>query len=151
MTTLTTDQITEIADTLEALGTELETRDWTSEIAQPVVTATAGYLVSVAAMRTPVPQQAYFAPPAYPYQDLLPGADQSVPLSVLVTGSTRNELEYRAEAEGLQVFGKDAALVVTLTGTITPVLQAHCGAPDGEKQYQCGAVIRQQEPRVTPR
>ena len=66
MTLLTEGLITEIADALEALGEEFETRNWNPSLAQSVVTAAAGSLVSVAAMRSPVPQQLY-PPPPYGY------------------------------------------------------------------------------------
>jgi hypothetical protein len=140
--TLTTDQLKGIADDLEALGDELGSRNWTPDATGSVMTAAAGSLVSIAAMRSPVPQQAYCPPPPYPYgpEDFSQNQD-SVPLQVLVTGSTRQELEDRAYQAGRQVFGDDASLAVTLTGTIARAEVSR----DGVTQYQCSASVRQED------
>jgi len=144
MTMLTDSQITEIADALEALGAELEARDWAPEMARPVVTAAASHLVSIAAMRAPVPQQAYFAPPPYPYgpEDFSQDAG-TVSLQISVTGRTRDDLEKSARQHGRDFFGADAGLAVTLTSPA-------CLTGDG-RGYTCGAIVRQQEPPDTPR
>ena len=149
--TLTADQIKDIADDLEVLGAELADRDWNPDMSGSVLTAAVAPLVSVAAMRAPLPQQAYFAPPPpYPYEpeDSGTGASRSVPLQVTVTGGSRQELEDRARQAGLQVFGDGPDLDVTLTGAI---VSAGGITRDGVTQYQCSAIVRQREPLVTPR
>ena len=143
MSMLTADQVTEIAGALEALRNELRTRRWSGARITAVMAPAAGHLVSIAAMRAPVPQQAYFAPPppyGYGPEDYGQPA-QSVPLQTSVTGSTRGELEDRAYQAGLQVFGEGANLVVTLAGTI----QDTGTRRDNVTQYQCGALVRVQE------
>lgn len=143
MTLLTTDQITEIADTLEALGDELNTRGWAPDPGASILSAAASYLVSIAVTRAPVPQQAYYAPPPpYPYgpEDFRPGPDQAVPLQLAVTGSNRQELEDRAYQAGRQVFGDDASLTVTLAGQIVPSGLVR----EGVTQYTCSATVRQE-------
>jgi len=140
--TLTTDQIKDIADDLEALGDELDCRSMDPGLAISILEAAAGHLVSIAAMRAPVPQQAYPVPPPYPYQDLLPDAG-SVSLQLTVTGRTRDELEENARKHGRGFFGTDDGLMVKLT---TPA----CLIGDG-RGYTCGAVVRQREDRDGPR
>jgi hypothetical protein len=140
--TLTTDQITDIAGDLEALRNELRTREWSRTRITAVVSAAAGNLASIAAMRAPVPQQAFYPPP-YPYgpEDFGQPAG-SVPLQVTVTGGTRQELADHACQAGRQVFGEDASLSVTLAGQI---VTAPVPSRDGVTQYQCGAIVRQED------
>ena len=148
MTMLTAGQVTEIAATLEDLRDELRIRRWSGTRITAVMTTAAGNLVSIAAMRAPVPQQAYFPqPPPYPYQlEDFSQNSSSVPLQITVTGSTRQEMEERAHAAGRQVFGEDAMLTVTLAGTI----QGSGFLRGGETQYQCGALVRVQEDGPPP-
>lgn len=144
MTLLTADQITEIADALQALAEELDSRDWGPAAGQAVLTQAAGHVIAQAFVRTPVPQAAYFqpAPPPYPYgpDDFRPGGDQGIGLSITVTGSNRQELEEKALAAGRQVFGDGAVLTVALSGTIHPADYNR----ESVTQYACGAVIRQE-------
>lgn len=138
--TLTTSQVTEIADDLEALRDELTDRNFRDTLG-PILGAAASHLITTATTPAPVTQQ--YLPPRYPYE---PGGygqpARSVPLQVRVTGGSRQELEDRARAEGEQVFGSDAALAVTLIGTI--ITTGHVRG--GENQYACAAYVRQEEP-----
>jgi hypothetical protein len=141
--TLTADQIKDIADDLEALGDELSSRNWAPDLSASVMASAAGNLVSIAAMRAPVPQQAFCPLPTYPYQDLLPGG-QSATLQLTVTGRTRAELEESARQQGEGFFGTGNGLMVTLT---TPAVMNPAGATPG---YTCGAVVRQRESQGLP-
>jgi hypothetical protein len=145
MTLLTETQVTEIADALVALDAELAKR--TTLPLTEILTTTAGHLVNAALMRPQVPPQAYLPQPPYPYgpEDFMPGQPgQSVPLSLSVSGSNRQELEDRARAAGRQVFGEDAVLAVTLTGAIA----TDGRVKDGVKQYSCGATVREEASQV---
>lgn len=140
MAMLTPDQVTEVTDALEALRDDLRTRRWSGARITSVMTSAAGSLVSIAAMRSPVPQAAYFQPSPYSYGPEDCGQPPYVTaLTITVTGGSRQELEDRARAEGQQVFGADADLSVRLSGSI-----ARAGhSRGGETQYTCGAEIRE--------
>ena len=144
--TLTTEQIKDIADDLDALGAELGSRDWDPDDSVSVVSAAAGSLVSVAAMRAPVPQQGYYPPPPYPYtpEDFSrPGAP--VTLHVQVTGRTLSELKAQARLHGKGFFGTGDGLEVALSGTVS---QDHS---TGETLYTCAAIVRLREGQGGPR
>jgi hypothetical protein len=143
--TLTADQITDIADDLEALARALRARDIGGTYVTAMLDGTASSLVSIAAMRAPVPQQASYAPPPpYPYGPGDFGQNTSVALHIQVAGRTESELKAIARQHGKEFFGAGADLDVALTGTVSTSSVARAGSDT--PAYLSSAVIRQREP-----
>lgn len=140
MTLLTDNQVTEIAEALEALSDELTARNVALELIAGVLSTAAGHLTGTALMRASVPQAAYFQPPYGhgPENAGLTEAPAAPALAITVTGRTHAELEERARQLGKDFFGADAELNVRLTGAAA---QARPGT-DSDPVYACGASVQ---------